>query len=80
VKPSGPKERERREQLGCSGQKLRRKKGEGNFLFLLFLKAFQIHFQKNLNSFSVLVKTTQHKNSNAAACMHNHVARPYSEF
>ena len=34
----------------------------------------------NLNHFEFWIKTTHYKNTNAPACMHNHVSKPYDEF
>jgi hypothetical protein len=45
------------------------------FLFLEFPKQFSNEFSVLC---SVLNQTTQYRNSNAAASMHNHVARPYN--
>jgi hypothetical protein len=43
-------------------------------------KSFQILFKTQFESFCFLVKTTHYKNTNAPACMHNNVAKPYDKF
>ena len=49
-----------------------------NFLFFYF-KAIFI-YKSNFNYFKFSIKTTQSNKSNARACMHKHVAKPYDEF
>jgi len=50
------------------------------FYFLLFQSHFQILFKTQFESFCIFVKTTHYKNTNALACMHNNVAKPYDKF
>ena len=53
---------------GWMGHQAKMKEGEMNSFAILFSEMiFKIHFQKNLNSFSVLVRTNHHKNKYAAA-------------
>ena len=61
VKSEGRPGQELGQQAGMEGRE-----GEGKE-FLFFKAIFQIHFQKILNSFSILVKTNHHKNKIAAA-------------
>ena len=68
------------EKIGPTGElssrpKERESVNSFSFVFLNFPKQI---FKWILNSFRVLNQTTQYKNSNAVACMHKHVARPYS--
>jgi len=46
------------------------------FYFKVIFKSFRTQFE----SFCVFVKTTHYKNTNAPACMHNNVAKPYDKF
>jgi len=60
------------------------------FLQLFKFFYFQIFFsfnskpflitKSNFNYFKFSIKTTQPNTSNARACMHKHVAKPYDEF
>jgi hypothetical protein len=56
-----------RRKQGQAGLKEREGVSKEDFLFLLFLKAFQTHFQKNFNSLPPLGKTIQYKRINALA-------------
>ena len=49
------------------------------FLFFFFFY-FKTISKSNLNHFVFWIKTTHYKNTNAPACMHNHVSKPYDEF
>ena len=61
----------------ASGPKSERGREE-NFPFLFLKHIFKTKFNSNLNPFAILIKPKHHKNKYAAACMHKHVARPYS--
>jgi len=50
-----------------------------SFLFFFYFKAIFI-YKSNFNYFKFSIKTTQPNTSNARACMHKHVAKPYDEF
>ena len=47
-----------------------------NFLFFYF----KANFKSILNSFRILDSTTHYNKSNAPACMHNNIAKPYDKF
>ena len=51
-----------------------------NFLFFYFKPLFNFICKSNLNHSKSSIKTTQPNTSNARACMHKHVAKPYGEF
>jgi len=58
----------RRKEKGLAGwAKSREREGKGIFLFFLFPELYKSNFQKHLISFSVLAKTSHHKNRYAAA-------------
>ena len=51
-----------------------------NFLFFYFKALFNFICKSNLNHSKSSIKTTQPNTSNARACIHKHVAKPYDEF
>ena len=50
------------------------------FRFFFFKAIVNFICKSNFNHFKFSIKTTQSNTSNARACMHKHVAKPYDEF